>query len=278
MFDLIAGYFNPASWQFSILLALLCVSVSSGVLSPLVVGNRMSFFSEAVAHSTLAGVALGLIMGLDPLLTMAGFGVLVALAIAALRQRSPLAMDTLLGVMMAGALALGVILFHWKVRSYADMDAYLFGRLSLVTMQDVAVLAIACAATLTTVGMLYNRLALLSVSRSLARSRGLAVGRYDLLLIVLLALVVCVTVRAVGLLLVNALLVVPAATSKNLVRGYRSLAWGALGVSLAAGLAGLFLGDYLGLPPAPAIVVALVMLFALSLLPGLRRPRPLAEN
>ncbi|MCC6573225.1 MAG: metal ABC transporter permease [Planctomycetes bacterium] len=272
------GYFNPASWQFGILLGVVCVSLSSGVLSPLVVSNRMSFFSEAVAHSTLAGVALGLIMGFDPLLTMIGVGVIVALLIAALRQRSPLALDTLLGVAMAGALAVGVILFQWKVRNYADMDAYLFGRITFLTRDDVIILALVGAAAIAVLAMMWNRLALLSVSRPLAQSRGLNVGRYDLLLIVLLAVVVCVTVRVVGLLLVNALLVIPAAASKNLARSYRSMVWGSLAVAVVSGLAGLFVGDYLKLPVGPAIVVAAVILFAASQIIGLRRGRVMAEN
>lgn len=278
MIEILTRYFDPSSWQFGILLGVVCVLITSGVLSPLVVSNRMSFFSDAVAHSTLAGVALGLIMGVNPLLTMIGTGVIVALLIAALRQRSPLALDTLLGVAMAGALALGVILFQLKVRSYADMHNYLFGYVAFMSRDDVIILASVGAGAIAVVAPLWNKLTLLSVSRSLAQSRGVAVTRLDLLLIVVLALVVCVAVRVIGLLLVNALLVVPAATSRNLARSYRAMVWGSIAVSLVAGLSGLFLGDVLDVPQAPAIVVALVAFFAISQVLGYRRGRALAEN
>ncbi len=270
MQDIIARYFTEG-WQVIILLCVLCLSLATGALSSLVVSNKMAFFSDAIAHSTLAGVALGLLLNLDPVASMIASGLIVALLIAAMRQRSGLALDTLLGVALAGSLALGVILYHQK-KGFADLHSYLFGRITFLDAADLVALACAAALSLVVVTLYSNQFALLSVSRSLAQSRGVKPARYDFILIVLLGLVVSVCVRAVGLLLVNALMVVPAATSRNLARSYQGMFWGALAVSVVAGITGLVLGDYFALPPAPGIVVVAVGMFAVSyVLRGLRK-------
>ncbi|MCC6465841.1 MAG: metal ABC transporter permease [Planctomycetes bacterium] len=264
MLELIAGYFTTG-WQLAILLSVVCVTVASGLLSPIVVANRMAFFSDAVAHSTLAGVALGMLLGWgSPFALMAGSGVLVALLIATLRRRSPLGLDTLLGVAMAGTLAVGVLLYE-RARGYADLHSYLFGgKLSFLDWTDVAVLAGNALLAVGVVSLLGNRLALMAVSAPLAGARGVSTARHEYLLIVLLGLMVSLSVRAVGLLLVNSLLVLPAAASRSVARSYAGMCWGALLVAVVSGLVGLIGGDLLGVAPAPAIVVAAVACFAVA--------------
>ncbi len=260
--EIVTGYFT-VGWQQIVLLNVLCVAVASGALSPLIVSNRMGFFSDAIAHSTLAGVALGLLLGINPVMSMIGAGVVVALLIAAMRQKSGLSVDALLGVALAGSLAIGVILCHFA-RGYADMHAYLFGRLTFLDSGDLVALCGAALLSLLVVALYSNQFALLAVSRPLAKSRGVKAARYDFILIVLLGLVVSVCVRAVGLLLVNALMVIPAATSKNFARSYRGMCWGALGVSLLASMGGLFAGGVFKIPEGPAIVVIGVAIFLVS--------------
>lgn len=264
MIDIVANYFT-SGWQTIILLCVVCACLASGVLSPIVVSSRMAFFSDAVAHSTLAGVALGMLIGVgSPATTMIGFAVVVALLIATLRQYTTLSLDTVLGVAMAGSLAVGVLLYH-RVRGYSDLHSYLFGSVSLLGMEDLAFLAANAALAILLVGLFANRFLLLAVSRPLAQARGISVARYEYLLIIVLALVVAVGVRAVGLLLVNALLIVPAATSRNIARSVGGMFWGSVAVALAAGLIGLFGAEYFGLPEGPGIVAAAVLLFVVSL-------------
>lgn len=263
MFDVISNYFTQ-SWLAPILLSVVCISLASGVLSPIVVSSRMAFFSDSVAHSTLAGVALGLLLGLDnPVTLMIGFAVIVALLIAMLRQYTSLALDTILGVAMAGSLAAGFLLYYYK-RGYGDLHSYLFGQVSFLTWSDVWVLGFNALLAIGVVVLFANKFLMLAVSRPLAQARGVPVARYEFLLIVLLGLVVALGVRAVGLLLVNALLIVPAATSRNVTRSLKGMFWGSVIVAMVSGLAGLFVGDYMGLPPAPTIVVASVILFIVS--------------
>lgn len=260
--EIITGYFT-VGWQQIVLLNVLCVAVASGALSPLIVSNRMGFFSDAIAHSTLAGVALGLLLGINPVTSMIGAGIVVALLIAAMRQRSGLSVDALLGVALAGSLAVGVILYHYA-SGFADMHAYLFGRLTFLDGGDLIAVGGAGLLSLIVVGLYSNQFALLAVSRPLARSRGVKAARYDFVLIVLLGLVVSVCVRAVGLLLVNALMIIPAATSKNFARSYRGMCWGAMIVSVLASVGGLFLGGAFSIPEGPAMVVLGVALFMVS--------------
>lgn len=260
--EIITGYFT-VGWQQIVLLNVLCVAVASGALSPLIVSNRMGFFSDAIAHSTLAGVALGLLLGINPVTSMIGAGIVVALLIAAMRQRSGLSVDALLGVALAGSLAVGVILYHYA-SGFADMHAYLFGRLTFLDGGDLIAVGGAGLLSLIVVGLYSNQFALLAVSRPLARSRGVKAARYDFVLIVLLGLVVSVCVRAVGLLLVNALMIIPAATSKNFARSYRGMCWGAMIVSVLASVGGLFLGGAFSIPEGPAMVVLGVALFMAS--------------
>jgi zinc transport system permease protein len=263
MFDVISNYFTEP-WQLTILLCVVCFSISAGVLSPIVVSSRMAFFSDAVAHSTLAGVALGLLLGVgSPLLTMIAFAVVVGLLVATLRQYTSLALDTVLGVAMAGSLAVGVLMYQ-QVRGFADLHGYLFGSVALLGTQDLIVLAGTAALALLLVGLFANKFLLLAVSRPLAQARGVPVARYEFILIIVLALVVAVGVRAVGLLLVNALLIVPAATSRNLARSVGSMFWGSVVVAITAGLAGLFLSPVFGFAEGPAIVAAAVILFLVS--------------
>lgn len=263
MYEIITNYFT-LDWQIPILLSVVCVSLASGVLSPIVVSSRMAFFSDAVAHSTLAGVALGLLLSVDhPATLMIGFGVVVALLIATLRQFTTLSFDTLLGVAMAGSLAAGVLLYHHS-RGYAGLHGYLFGQVSLLTWGDFYALGFNALLAIVMVLVFGNRFLLLAVSRPLAQARGVKVARYEFLLIVLLGLVVSLSVRAVGLLLVNALLIVPAAASRNVARSVLGMFWGSVAVAVVSGLTGLFTADYLGLPPGPAIVVVAVVFFLLS--------------
>lgn len=259
----ILDYFTEP-WMLAILLAVICVTLSAGLLSPYVVANRMAFFSDAVAHSTLAGVALGMLLGMnEPTFMMIGFALLVGLIIGLVRQKSSISLDALLGVAMAGALAAGVIMFQ-KAKQATDLHSYLFGNVAFITWSDTAMLAVVAAFVLLVVMFAGNKFALIAVSRNLALSRGIRVALYEYILILVLALVVAVSIRAVGLLLVNALLVIPAATARNFTRSFRGMVWGSLIVSVLSGIVGLFSASWLIWPEGPTIVVAAVVMFGVS--------------
>lgn len=275
------------------LVALICGAVSS-----LVVSNRMAFFSDALAHCAFAGFSLGLILHLfgwfaqDGVLgAMILFGVLVGLAIAYVKEQTTLANDTVIGVFFAGSMGLGAILLSALARigSRINPENFLFGDPFAVSGQQLVYLLIALLGTLLFLAIRYNDLVLASFNPSLARSRRVRVRLGNYLLIVLLAVVVNLCLNIVGALLINALLILPAATAGNLARSLRSFFWLTLGFSLVFGLGGFVIsvswqptlaGQAIPLASGGVIVLLGVVLFFLSILVGrwVRGPRALARS
>lgn len=263
--QLILDFFTdcaPCAWSA------VAVALAAGALGPVVVMNRMAFFSDAIAHSSLLGVAIGLIAGLShevELLPMLCVAVALGLGIDWLRRRKSQNIDTLLGVAMAGALALGVIVYQ-SYRGYGDLHGYLFGDLMLMPSSWIWPILLVVAVVFAVAVVTFNRLSLLAVSREIAAARGLRSAAYETALVVLLAVVVTLGVRTVGVLMVNALLVVPGAAARNFSRDLTGFFWTSVALSVASALGGLALSIPTNWPPGPVIVCVAVGFFALSLL------------
>jgi zinc transport system permease protein len=284
-----AGTFLSYSFNVRGMLAVLVVSLICGAVGSLVVGNRMAFFSDALAHCAFAGVALGLLLGLAagaakedefyqwiPLI-MAAFGILVGLAIAYVRDTTALASDTVIGVFFAGAIGFGAALFKLLNRQgYFTPENFLFGEPITVSEQDLLLLAGLALVTLGLLAWMYNQFVFASFNVSLARSRQIPVRLCNYLFIVLLALIVNLCLRTVGVLLINALLVVPAATASNLSRNLRQMFWLTIGLCMAVGVLGQLLSWEVGIHSdvqlgiGGTIVVLSVLVFFASMLLGPR--------
>jgi zinc transport system permease protein len=272
------------------LLAIVLVSLICGAVGSLVVGNRMAFFSDALAHCAFAGIALGLLIGLITGLNrhdmvpwipaiMVTFGILVGLGIAFVRDKTAQASDTVIGVFFAGAIGFGAVLLQAAAaRTYYSPEQFLFGDLVFVTGHDIVTLFVLAIVTVAFLVWLYNRLVFASFNASLARSRQIPVTLCNYLFIVLLAIIVNLCLKAVGALLINALLIVPAATAANLCRNMRQLFWCSILLCVFAGVSGQFLSWQVmiatmrGRPIHPGesgtIVVVSVALFFLSMAIG----------
>ena len=280
-----------AAFELRALLAVVFITGACGLVSALVVGNRMAFFSDAMSHCAFAGISLGLILalsaGIDPQsdefetyapLVMAAFGAVIGLAISFVREYSGLASDTVIGVFFAAALGFGAIVLAAVDRRQFDPEKFLFGGPIMVRDLDLLYLALLLALTLGMMVWRYNQFVLVSLNPSLARSRGIGVVLSNALFIVLLALVVNLSIRAVGVLLINAMLIVPAATASNVATTMRQLFRYTFFLSLGCGLFGLYVsltmrfgptGRQIG--PSGAIICLGVLLFAASLVvPAIR--------
>lgn len=298
----IAGWF-PAWSYFNMdynlrgFLAVVLASLVCGAVGSLVVGNRMAFFSDALAHCAFAGVALGFLIALIGGVTderefwnwvvpiMIVFGVLVGLGIAWVRERTTLASDTIIGVFFAGAIGFAALLRKLiRNRRLFNLDDFLFGDPVTVTAEDLVFLLLLMLVTGVFLVAMYNQLVFTSFNPSLARSRRIPVRWSNYLFIVLLALIVNVCLKTVGVLLINALLIVPAATVGNVARNMRQLFWGTLLLGLVISALGFWLSAEIAIPnpnnPLDPIqfgiggtmVVLSVMLFYLSIpLESLRR-------
>ncbi len=289
------------------LIALVLVSLCCGAVGSLVVGSRMAFFSDALAHCAFAGVSLGFLIfyGLlaryrpqnefwewvTPIMVV--FGCLVGLGIAYVRSRTGLSSDTVIGVFFASSIGLAALLRKvMQDRKLFNLEDFLFGDPLLVQSQDLVWLAVLTLITTVLLFLVYNSLMLSSFNTSLALSRRVPVSVYNYVFVVLLALIVNLCLRCVGALLINALLIVPAATAVNLSRNLRQLFWRTVLLCLGVSVVGHWLsweagnvtGWRIGVPGM--IVLISVALFALSMVPPLARlmkgrpraPQPVASE
>lgn len=283
----LADAFPPGSWlsnAFTIkaLLALTFVGLICGAVGCLVVGNRMAFFSDALAHCAFAGVTLGVLVSLVTRhaameswlvpTVMVAFGIAVGLGIAYIRENSGLASDTVIGVFFALAVGFGAMFLAAISRStFKDPENFLFGSPTAVYEHEILTLAGLTLALALMLSLSYNSIMLASFNASLARSRGVPVRLWNYTFIVMLALIVNLSLRVVGALLINALLVVPAAAAANLGTNARQMfRWG-LFFSVAAALGGYWLsattelplpgGNALPLSPSGTIIVLCVAVF-----------------
>jgi zinc transport system permease protein len=257
----------------------------------------MAFFSDAMAHCAFAGVALGILLTffigtpadhesyrwIIPLV-MVGFGALIGIGIAFVREKTSLASDTVIGVFFAGAIGFGAMLLTAleKRRAFSP-EQFLFGSPFFVEEADLLYLAILLILTVLLLVQRYNHLVMASFNPSLARTRRVALRLNNYLFIVLLALIVNLSIRAVGVLLINAMLIVPAATASNLSRNLRQMFWLTVLISVGAGLLGLWLsstirvrlgpGDTVQFGPSGTIICLSVLAFFASMLAGPVRRR-----
>ncbi len=241
-----------------------------GVIAPLcavmgvhVVNFRMAFFSDAISHSTFTGVALGILLGLEPLYAVVGLGVLSGLFITHLKRRSELSSDTIISVILSGLVAIGITLLFVRQET-RNFEAYLYGAILALTDGELVFLFLVGVLIFILMAAWFNRLILISLNMNLAASRGIPAGRTEYLFAVLLALVVTFSLRAVGLFMVTALLVIPAATARNLAQGIGGLFWIAAGAASFSGLCGILLSFYVDTPAGATIILIGCLLFLLS--------------
>jgi zinc transport system permease protein len=272
------------------LVAILLLSIMCGGVGSLVVGNRMAFFSDALAHCAFAGIGLALLIGiitgmgrneLMPWITtiMVVFGIVVGLGIAYVRDKTNLASDTVIGVFFAGAIGFGAVMLKaGSARSYFSPETFLFGDLAFLDGNDLLHLLILVLVTVVFLIWSYNRLVFTSFNTSLALSRQIPMRLFNYLFITLLAVIVNVCLKSVGALLINALLIVPAATAANLCKNMRQLFWCSMGLCLFSGILGqwlswqVFVATSRGRAVHPGdsgtIVVIAVILFFVSMVIG----------
>jgi len=272
--DLAAWLLEPFTYPFMLrgLLAALIVGSVVPVLGTYVVLRGMAFFGDALAHIILPGVVIAFLLGWPLAVGALLVGVLAALMIGAVSGWSILKEDTAIGVVFAGAFALGVALISTQ-RSYAvDLAHILFGNLLGVSATDLWLMAALGALVLLFVLAFYKEFLVLSFDRVLATTLRLPVPFLQNLLLVLLAVVIVISIRAVGVALVLAMLVTPAAAAHLLTRRLPSMMLLAALIGAASSIVGLYLSFYANVASGPAIVLAETAVFAAAFLLSPRGP------
>ena len=245
------------------LLAGLCVAAVAGPLGCFVVWRRMAYFGDTLAHSALLGIALGLILEVNLQLAVVTASCLLALLLGLMERQQRLATDTLLGILAHSALAFGLVVISFS-QVPVDLMAYLFGDLLTVSSSELAWIAGCAALVLAGLALIWNPLLSITLHEELARVDGLAVERYRLCLLVLVALLVAISMKVVGVLLITALLIIPPACARGLSRSPESMALLASVVGAVAVIGGMAASFFWNTPTGPSIVVCAALLFVIS--------------
>ena len=254
-------------WDFmkNALLAILLMAPLFGLLSTMIVTGRMSFFSDALGHSAFTGIAIGAICGAAaPIWVAVVFSVIFALLFSFVRSRSNQAADTLIGVFSSTAVALGIFIATMGGGSFTKYNKYLIGDILSVTPTEIGMLALVLLAVVVFWVIYSNRLALTAIHPQLASSRGIPVGVSQTVFTVAIAVVVTLSISSVGLLILNSLLVLPGAASRNVAKNLKQYHLFSVLFALAASLAGLIASYYLGCSAGAAISLVLALIFAAS--------------
>lgn len=249
------------------LLAVLVITPLFGILSTMVVHSRMSFFSDALGHSAFTGMAVGALCGFrEPAWAAVVFAILLALLFNLVKRHTALASDTVIGVFSSTAVALGIFLSTLGGRSFTKFNSLLIGDILSVEPSKIGLLALILLLVLGLWAVSFNRLMLSAVHPALADSRGVRVFWQETVFSASIAVVVTLSMTWVGLLVINSLLVLPAASARNVARNMRQYHLFSLLGAVLAGVAGLMTSYNLGGSAGAAITLYLAVWFALTFL------------
>lgn len=254
-------------WDFmcNALLAILLMAPLFGLTSTMIVTGRMSFFSDALGHSAFTGIAIGCICGVSgPTWVAVVFAVGFALLFSYVRSRSHHTADTLIGVFSSTAVALGIFIATMGGGSFTKYNRYLIGDILSVTPGEIGALALVLTAVFIFWVLFSNRLTLSAIHPALASSRGFSPNVSQTLFTTAIAIIVTLAISWVGLLILNSLLVLPAAAARNIAKNLRQYHGFSVLFAFIAGIVGLVISYYLGTSAGAAISLVLAGIFAIS--------------
>ncbi len=240
------------------------VALIAGPLGVFLVWRRMAYFGDTLAHSALLGVALGILLGISINLSVIAVSVMLALLLVGMQGNRQLSSDTRLGILAHSTLSLGLVVMAFNSSVRLDLMSYLFGDILAVTVTDILWVWGGGAATLILLAIIWRPLLALSVHRELAHVEGVRVAPVNMVFMVMIALVIAISMKLVGVLLITSMMLIPAAVARPFSRTPEQMAlFAAIAgiIAVALGLAGSW---YLDTPAGPSIVVAAALLFLLS--------------
>lgn len=246
------------------IIAVVLITPLLGMLGTMAVNHNMAFFSDALGHSALTGIALGVILGVDnELISMVAFGILLALIITKVRSAGTASADTVISVFSSAAIALGLVILSVG-GGFSKYSSYLIGDILSVTSSEILILAVTLVCVTVIWAFIYNKLTLVSINRELAASRGVKVALIENIFVVLVAVVVMLSIKWVGVLLINSMLILPAACARNFSTNSRQYLFSSVAISLAAGIGGVVSSFYLNTSAGATIVIVSAALFFIS--------------
>ncbi len=248
------------------LIAMVIITPLLGILGTMIVNNRMAFFSDALGHSAFTGIAVGILCGLaDTNLSMILFAIVFALVLNQIKRKNTVSTDTIISVFSSLGTAVGLVILSRK-GEFSQYTSLLVGDILSITPKEIGMLLIIFCITLIFWATCFNQLHGMSINESLARSKNIPTKWIDNFFVVIIALIIMLSIKWVGILIINALLILPAAASRNLASNMREYHGYSIAISLFSGILGLLLSYYNNTATGPTIVIVAAAVFFLTLI------------
>ena len=249
------------------ILAGIGVALVTGPLGCFIVWRRLAYFGDTLSHAALLGVALSFLFEINITLAVFGVSACVSIALLLLQKRATLSADALLGLLAHSALALGLVALAFMTWIRMDLMGFLFGDILAVSKTDIAVIWLGGVVVLAIVAAIWRPLFAATVNLELAEAEGMNPERANIIFMLLMAAVIAISMKIVGVLLITAMLIIPAAAARRFAAGPEQMAVLAAAIGAVAVIGGLFGSLEWDTPAGPSIVVAALCLFVLSILP-----------
>ncbi len=260
----------PFSWveynfMKNALLAIIIITPLFGILGTMVINNRMAFFSDALGHSALTGIAVGTIFGIsDTNISMVIYAVIFALLLNNIKRRKTLSTDTVISVFSSFSMAIGLMILS-RGGNFSRYSSLLVGDILSITVGEIGLLCFIFIVTLTYWFLCFNRLNSVGVNVSLARSKNIKSSLMEDSFSVLIAIIVMLSIKWIGILIINALLILPAAAGRNIASNMREYHLFSVLIAIFSGISGLILSYFLGTATGPTVVIVASLIFFITL-------------
>lgn len=260
--------FAWADYKFMInaLIAVVLIAPLMGILGTMAVNNKMAFFSDALGHSAFTGIALGVLLGIkNELISLIAFGVFVALVITRVKNKGNSSSDTVISVFSSTSVAVGLLVLSYG-GTFSKYSTYLVGDILSISKTELLCLLITLIAVIILWIFIFNKLLIISVNRELAASRGIRTNLYENIFVAVVAVVVMISIKWVGILLINSLLILPAASARNLAKNSRQYLVFSVIISLVSAVSGLLISFYTDTSAGATIVTVTAVAFFITYL------------
>ena len=247
-------------------IAILIITPLFGLLSTMVVSNKMSFFADSLGHGAFTGIAVGILLGgIDPMWGATLFSVCFAIAITIIKNKGTSSTDTIIGVFSSTSIALGLVLMSFS-SSLSKFSSYLVGDLLSISKGEIILLIFVFITVIILWALIFNKLLVTSLNTSLANSRGMNPLLMEIIFTCTIAVIVTITIRWVGLLIINSLLVLPAAAARNISKNVRQYHLFSVLIAIFSGITGLIISYYLNTVTGATIVLVSSAIFFITLI------------
>ena len=266
LIGLLPFQFAQYTFMKNALLAVIIITPLFALLGTMAVNNKMAFFSDALGHSAFTGIAIGILLGLEnPVLSMVAFGIFLGLAISRVKSFKTASTDTIISVFSSVSVALGIVILS-KNGGFSKYSSYLIGDILIVMPSEILYMALVLTASYIIWFIIYNRLLIVSINSSLASSRGINCALMENIFVVMLAVSVMLSVKWIGILTINSLLILPPAAARNIALNSKQYHFISLFIGVISGMTGLILSFYMGTSAGATMVLSSAVIYFITLL------------